>query len=97
MPQRVEDHSIECLNLTVTLRVTHGGENVLHAKDETNVLEELRGEFFSVFGEKRNRWAIHEHPLVHDRDNFRMWMRPQLLRVPVCDDKEKPIPAGNLD
>ncbi len=88
--------------MSIALRVVSRGEKFLHSENEAHVLEQLRGELYSVVGEERNRRAIHEHTVVHERfchlesGDIHKRNRPHQLRVPVCDDKQKPIPAGVL-
>ncbi len=88
--------------MSIALRVVSRGEEVFHSENEAHVVEKLRGEFVSVVGEERNRRAIDQHPVVHERLNhlargdFRKRERPHQLRVPVCDDKQNTIPAGVL-
>ncbi len=103
MPQRIKDFAVKSFHFFIALRVVSGGENVLHSENEAHVLESFRGELSSVAGEERNRRALHEQQVVNeglanlDRGDSRKRNRPHQLRVPVCDDKQKPIPATSVD
>ncbi len=85
--------------MSIAPQVVSRRGKVLHSQNEAHVLENLRGELLSGVGEERNRRAIHEHPMVQERldhlnrGDFHKRNRPHQLRVPVCDDKQKPIPA----
>ena len=70
------DCTVVPFDLSVGLRMIGRSKRVVDVQDATYVLEELRGEAFSVIGEDFFRRTVVKHPFVYELSLLRRLILP---------------------